>query len=527
MADKKSPEHIPLAKLKSLGSAAEEVNDFESAAKYFRMAHELNRQDEDVAIKYFRALCGSSKKEAAVAVAEDCFRYGICSPRLNQMYAMVDTNTYSSLDCLSDIARAQKTLPEHSAVNARASIAFAWHNDLERAAKSAKSAVMGSETPAVEASNRQLLAKRFFNLGQPDIADWICRIGRVGKGVDADILFDRLIVRTGNASDTPTTRRLFDKLLSIDNYTRRRELVEEYVDFKWRFDGPNENLVILLDEQITQESSSINNRLLLMKISLLMQINSEESALSTLQQNITLKSKFRSVLAVAKLVDKYDLERNDNVAQEVKTYATLYDTLARSEETLRARLSDNARSIAVVGNSGCEVGRSHGHQIDQYTDVVRFNRFNIDPPYDKDYGTKTTILVRIGADKSDFELPSSNNSEKSMIIISSASILYRGRAWRAACRLLSKGHTLCVFPPRFHIELTQILKGSPSSGISFVYLLRKLRGDLFRKDFFGFSFVDQIESEDASAHYFEKARPSFVHQWHRERELFDKLFNEA
>jgi len=155
--------------------------------------------------------------------------------------------------------------------------------------------------------------------------------------------------------------------------------------------------------------------------------------------------------------------------------------------------------------------------------VVRFNRFNIDPPFDEDYGSRLTILVRAGNDKPDI---GANLPPNTLIVLSSGSTLYRGRAWRAAKRLRDEGHVLCVFPQKIHTELSRRLSASPSSGLSFVYLLKAVRGRLSRDDCFGFSFVDQIRANPASAHYFEAAKASTVHQWGKEREIFDSLFEE-
>ncbi|MHC1999564.1 glycosyltransferase family 29 protein [Methylobacterium sp. CM6241] len=512
-------------KLKRLAKEADELGQNELAIQYLKELYSINSDNEEVNIKYIRVLIKNKDTSTAEDIAEKYYQLGSPSAKIVQMYALLDYNTYTIPSCLDLVERKLKIFPDHCAIHARASVAYCWHGDIERAKRHARKAMALSDNETVAETIRRCLAKRIYNFGHEDTADWICRIGRVGRSVDHEILYDRLLIRTGNAADNPTTYRLFKKLLAIDNFAQRADLIEDYVDFTWRLDGPSIALVEMIDEHVARHPADIQDSLLLMRISLLVQLGLDDRALVTLDERPALKSKFRGCLSVAKLIQSHRLAVPPEAAADVEAYADLYGQLARSEAVLRERLSDECRSIAVVGNSSCEIGRNNGQRIDAHDDVVRFNRFDTDPPYDVDYGRKTTILVRHGADKTDFEL---RDDGASLVIISSGSILYRGRAWRAAKRLHDDGRTLCVFPQRFHTELSGLIKGSPSSGISFIYLLNQLRPKLRREDFFGFSFTDQIESSQCSAHYFEKAKPSFVHQWKNERDLFDSLFdNEA
>jgi hypothetical protein len=50
-----------------------------------------------------------------------------------------------------------------------------------------------------------------------------------------------------------------------------------------------------------------------------------------------------------------------------------------------------------------------------------------------------------------------------------------------------------------------------------------MRGCLPRESCFGFSFIDQVGQSPASAHYFERARPSFKHRWTSEKTMFEVL----
>ena len=82
---------------------------------------------------------------------------------------------------------------------------------------------------------------------------------------------------------------------------------------------------------------------------------------------------------------------------------------------------------------------------------------------------------------------------------------------------------MACFPTGFHQSLFRELMAEPSTGLSFCGLVQELRGCLSRESCFGFSFVDQIGSKPASAHYFRRARPSFSHHWQAELRAFNRL----
>ncbi len=52
------------------------------------------------------------------------------------------------------------------------------------------------------------------------------------------------------------------------------------------------------------------------------------------------------------------------------------------------------KKIAVVGGSGCELGKNKGAEIDSHDIVVRFGNYPTDEKYFCDYGQKTTLWVR-------------------------------------------------------------------------------------------------------------------------------------
>lgn len=55
-------------------------------------------------------------------------------------------------------------------------------------------------------------------------------------------------------------------------------------------------------------------------------------------------------------------------------------------------LIDN-KSIAIVGNSGCELGRGYGSEIDSHDLVCRMNNYVVHPAFTPDYGEKEDIWI--------------------------------------------------------------------------------------------------------------------------------------
>lgn len=505
---------------KAIAARAESEDDLELAETALMHALTLDGADEGANVRLFRLLHASGQLAKALALAEKAFRDGLVSSRLTSLYILADFTAYNLAHCLPDIEAKLRRFRHHPAAHGRAAVCYGWHGDIDRALVHARAAIKHTGDKGMADMIRLLLARRLYQLNHRGAADSVCRMGRT---VDdrPEILYDRLLIRTGNAANDAATHRLFAQLLALEGFPRRTELVAQHVDFLWRLTGPSQSLLEEIDAHLASKPAQDVTSLLLMKLAMAMQLGDEALALRTLRAAPALTRKASACLPVAKLLRDHGSGDGTPVDREVDAYAALYDELADSETVLRQRLGDPSVSCAVVGNSSCEIGRGNGPVIDAHQEVVRFNRFDTSPPYDRDYGRKTTILVRVGNDKPEIgaDLP-----PNMLVLISSGSILFRGRAWRAALRMRQDGHRLCVFPQRFHTELSKMVVGSPSSGLSFVHLLKSLRGTLRRGDFFGFAFVDQIGEQAKSAHYFEAAKPSFVHKWDRELEIFDSLF---
>jgi hypothetical protein len=200
-------------------------------------------------------------------------------------------------------------------------------------------------------------------------------------------------------------------------------------------------------------------------------------------------------------------------------FAELYEQLNAGSASLMESLRDERRSLAVVGNSPCELGTGGGPLIDGHDMVARFNLFSTRDDFVSDYGRKCSIHVR----HPESEDINQCSLASDWVVMNRPDLIYRQRRWENVLALSRAGARLSALPVGFHQPLYKKLKGEPSSGIGFCALVKGVRGHLPRASCFGFSFVDQIGKEATSAHYFRDARPSFKHRWTREKAMFEEL----
>ena len=196
-----------------------------------------------------------------------------------------------------------------------------------------------------------------------------------------------------------------------------------------------------------------------------------------------------------------------------------YESVCRAENEIWGRLGDGHSSLAIVGNSECQLGQGRGSEIDSHDLVVRFNNFSLDPPFAQDYGTKVDVHVRVGEDSPKFDIPNPPTD----VVISAVRLLDRFNRWRVIRRLLARGHRVATYPSRHQDALIHKLRRVPSAGLLTTFVATDLRKDEGRTSYYGFSFLDQTGSEPKSAHYFEKSSPSGRHEWPKEARLFAEI----
>jgi hypothetical protein len=202
---------------------------------------------------------------------------------------------------------------------------------------------------------------------------------------------------------------------------------------------------------------------------------------------------------------------------QVMEGASLYDAAEASQRRLAEALGDRAHSVAVVGNSPCELTKGLGPAIDRHDLVVRFNDFSVAPPFDRDYGRKVdvwTTNLRGSAD--------TNSVHSPFVLLSSRRYLFHDK-FRRLAPALKEGRGIGYIPAEVHMALLRRLGSPPSAGLVTLSYLAALRGSLDDVGIYGFSFVDQIGDNPTSAHYFEESKPSAAHDWLAELTEFRRL----
>ena len=176
-----------------------------------------------------------------------------------------------------------------------------------------------------------------------------------------------------------------------------------------------------------------------------------------------------------------------------------------------------------VGNSNAEAGRGRGSIIDAFSDVVRFNNFQLNEDYQTDYGSKTTVWVRSAA--SDV-IP--RNCDNFKLVVWGDCLEYS----RVTSKQLEFLHELtCKKIPIVSIPasvMSDLRDKSnlcyPSTGLIMCYWFYMLTGFLNEGQLFGFS-ESQSGVCDGGGQYFEDTVRANIthHRWGVERDILQAM----
>ena len=155
------------------------------------------------------------------------------------------------------------------------------------------------------------------------------------------------------------------------------------------------------------------------------------------------------------------------------------------------------KTIAIVGNSGIEMGKGRGKEIDSRDVVIRMTNYSLADHFRKDYGARTDIWVT----SFHHDIVLRPNTFKRVCCPFPINDAKHAAVYRA-CRpeMVIKYSAECPPVPHFEILLTLILK--PSTGLAFLWWLHSIRGiqgtDLFGFDHFSGKIKHHYFDEDTS-----------------------------
>ncbi len=162
----------------------------------------------------------------------------------------------------------------------------------------------------------------------------------------------------------------------------------------WRFTGVTDEFIISLKLIFNNPAvlSEIPSRIWLVFISSLIEknLNNEVRKFLKLYLNSFGLKDIKNYFYLSEFMCKNKLTED----KEILRTAKIWEKLNNKTYVEKFRNYLKEKRIAVVGNSGCELGKNKGQEIDNHDIVIRFNNYPIDEELFNDYVKKTSIWFR-------------------------------------------------------------------------------------------------------------------------------------
>lgn len=291
----------------------------------------------------------------------------------------------------------------------------------------------------------------------------------------------------------------------------------------WQFEGVTDELITMLEifNQSFECWQKENNLIWLIYVSSLLERNNIEKAKKILNKYIKrygLKDIERFVL-----VSKFAIDigiSSIEIRKTVGIWKTLKNNIGREkfEDWIKGK------KIAIVGNSGVELGKGKGKEIDSHDVIVRFNNYPL-TGHEIDYGSKTDVWIRGG-----------NNEVEDRNIANIHSMIYEPDFKHTimnrtvidiVCRNLS------TYPQKvFYWDYEMKMKfrkeskiSNPSSGCFAIWYIYQVLGTLEGVDIYGFGFMG--EKVDVAHYYDNLCKISEYHDVLGEKEFICELYRKS
>jgi hypothetical protein len=398
----------------------------------------------------------------------------------------------------------------------------ASEGDHARALKTA-SALLALPPPQAssEALRFVLAARAVLIHGSASLADTLVALGRKDLEPPTSLALDQFLLRMRCRVQDAHNDSLFHSLTSPPS-PHAATAARERIWHRWRYLGPSHDL---LAETLTLADSlppDLARAVRAEAVSLALRIADPAAASRLLTLDPKLQLEYSRRLPLASFLREKGAASLPSTEhqQHLSSLAALHEGITDHGRRLAQAASDPSTSLAIIGNSPCEIGLAKGSAIDAHDVVARFNFFSANPSFSADYGNKFSWHVRGG--KKDPAL-ARRSLTADLTILCQFDFLHHRRDWDYFLDLSAQGAKLATLPDGAHLPLQRELHAEPSLGLAFCSFVHSLRGKLPRSSCFGFSFIDQIGKDASSAHYFEPATPSLTHRWDHELAIFDRL----
>ncbi|MBE7711995.1 MAG: hypothetical protein E7Z92_07665 [Cyanobacteria bacterium SIG31] len=226
-------------------------------------------------------------------------------------------------------------------------------------------------------------------------------------------------------------------------------------------------------------------------------IKKKKSQKALSQINYIIKKYRIEILQKNLLIAHYSKE-NGFVDENILKNAKIFNTLEINEKNcLFENYLKQNKTIALVGNSGCELGKNKGKEIDSHDVVIRFN--NYPDGFEKDYGSKTNVWVHccnsdvIQRDISNFDFVMWRYN----FYTKNIGDHFENELFNNITKYPQK--TLSLSKPLEETSKFLNIK-DPTTGAILIYILIKTFNSLENVDFYGFSFLEDLNN---TAHYYD------------------------
>jgi hypothetical protein len=377
-------------------------------------------------------------------------------------------------------------------------------------------ASLAAARPELRHSIRNALCALFSWHGGEELAEALV-FERRGDDHPLEPFWDQARLRQPVVIDE-TTRAMLQYLADVDSPFRRHARTA-LLDYLWRNEGPSQEILELAARWDEPPNDPALRR---ERIALAMELGLDDLARDLLASAPDCSDGFWQALPVAALLDANPgLIGPQLDGAEVAAAAALFHRFIEDSRALATTLADARQSVALVGNSACELGLGKGPRIDAHDIVIRFNRAATEgqQSFESDYGSKTDVHV-LPSRSADSGPPA---TDARSVLVTPPSAPYRNRDWRQIRRMMrAKSVVYCV--DHSYRDLVRELSAPPSNGLRVCGYLASLRPGLARTAAFGFAFTDQLGADAASSHYYEWTKPSQHHNWEQEKAIFESYF---
>lgn len=283
-----------------------------------------------------------------------------------------------------------------------------------------------------------------------------------------------------------------------------------------------------LQQYILVNKDYMSQQISLIAISTLLENRSYAQAEFLLNKHI----KKYGMSAIPKFLLVSDFCKSINITNtEIVQSAKIYEHIKNNQEKLLLEEILQNKTVAIVGNSPCEIGQNKGSEIDKNDLVIKFNNFSNSVKYQKDYGSKNDIWMIAGnITKKNYD----NHFKNLKMIIVADDIEhciftddFRHFLYEIICNTQIPITSLDFEYRRFLRNKYNLIH--PSTGFQMINYICDNRKNIKNFCIYGFSFNDSkvgIKKNMFNKYYQERTPFYIIHNSYKESEIISELLQE-